>query len=85
VVIGFSTEIRELDAFPKELVAYAAMVTAAFAVCALEWALLHSARAISKRMGADAIEVLTRLMGFLLICIGVQFIASGVRTLVAGL
>ena len=55
------------------------------AVCTLEWALLHSARAISKRMGAAGIEALTRLMGFLLICIGVQFIASGIRTLVTSL
>lgn len=85
VVIGLSTEIRELDAWGKEVTAYLAVVAATVAVCALEWALLHSARAISKRMGAAGIEVLTRLMGFLLICIGVQFIASGIRTLVSSL
>ncbi|MBW6493634.1 MAG: MarC family NAAT transporter [Burkholderiaceae bacterium] len=85
VVIGLSTEIRELDAWGKEITAYLAVVAAALAVCVLEWALLHSARAISKRMGAAGIEVLTRLMGFLLICIGVQFIASGIRTLVSSL
>ncbi len=82
VVIGISTEIRELNVWSQELAAYAAMVAATLAVCALEWALLHSARTISKRLGVGAIEVLTRLMGFLLICIGVQFIASGIRTLI---
>ena len=85
VVIGLSTEIRELDVLAKEATAYIAVVAATVAVCLLEWALLHSARVISKRMGAAGIEVLTRLMGFLLICIGVQFIASGIRTLVSTL
>ena len=84
VVIGISTEIQELNTLPKEMIAYGATVLAAFAVCALEWAVLHSARAISTRMGAGAIEVLTRLMGFLLICVGVQFIASGIRSFAAG-
>jgi multiple antibiotic resistance protein len=36
------------------------------------------------RLGSGGIEVLTRLMGFLLLCVGVQFIASGVRSFVAG-
>jgi len=35
-------------------------------------------------MGPDAMEATTRLMGFLLVCIGVQFVASGVRTFIAG-
>jgi small neutral amino acid transporter SnatA (MarC family) len=42
------------------------------------------ARAISRRLGANGIEAMTRLMGFLLLCIGVQFIASGVRSFLAG-
>jgi multiple antibiotic resistance protein len=44
----------------------------------------RSARFISNAMGADAMEAITRVMGFLLICIGVQFVASGVRSLIAG-
>jgi len=45
---------------------------------------VRSARFISKVMGPDAMEATTRLMGFLLVCIGVQFVASGVRTFIAG-
>jgi multiple antibiotic resistance protein len=29
-------------------------------------------------------EAITRIMGFLLVCIGVQFVGSGVRTFIAG-
>jgi multiple antibiotic resistance protein len=84
VVIGISTEIRELKGLPSEAVAYVATVCAMLATCVLTWAVLRSAPAISHRLGAGGIEVLTRLMGFLLLCVGVQFIASGVRSFVAG-
>jgi len=84
VVIGISTEIREVAGWSGQLVAYAATVVAMFGVCLVEWLLLRSAPRVSDRLGPIGIEVMTRLSGFLLICVGVQFIASGVRTLVAG-
>jgi hypothetical protein len=37
-------------------------------------------RLISRVIGADGREVMTRIMGYLLVCIGVQFIASGIRS-----
>jgi multiple antibiotic resistance protein len=52
--------------------------------CITIWLTLRSARFISRAMGADAMEAITRIMGFLLVCIGVQFVASGVRTFIAG-
>lgn len=39
---------------------------------------------LSKAMGRDALKAITRIMGFLLVCIGVQFVGSGVRTFIAG-
>jgi multiple antibiotic resistance protein len=84
VVIGISTEIRELSGWANEATAYAATAAAMIVVCTIEWLMLRSARRITARLGAGGIEVMTRLMGFLLICVGVQFIASGVKTLMAG-
>jgi multiple antibiotic resistance protein len=51
--------------------------------CIAIWLTLRSARFISRAMGPDAMEAITRIMGFLLVCIGVQFVASGVRSLIA--
>ena len=71
--------------FPlAEVGAYAGTLAAMLATCVLTWLVLRGARVISQRLGANGIEVLTRLMGFLLLCIGVQFIASGVRSFVGG-
>lgn len=85
VVIGISTEIRELGGWGGVAIAGAGTVAAMAATCLLIWLTLRSARQISNRLGRSGIEAMTRLMGFLLICIGVQFIASGIRTFVSGI
>ena len=84
VVIGISTEIAELKTATLKAVAYGAAVTSILLTCILIWLTLRSARFISKVTGPDAMEATTRLMGFLLVCIGVQFVGSGVRTFIAG-
>lgn len=84
VVIGISTEIHELRSAAALVLAHAFTVGAMVLVCLGEWLLLRSATAVSERLGRNGIEVVTRLSGFLLICVGVQFVASGVRTLIAG-
>lgn len=85
VIIGISTEIREIKGWTDTLVAWIATLGAIACASLLTWFVLSSARAISNRLGPSGIEVMTRLMGFLLICIGVQFVASGIRTFVSGI
>ncbi|MCZ7561146.1 MAG: MarC family NAAT transporter [Burkholderiaceae bacterium] len=85
VIIGISTEIRELGGWADALLAWIATLAAITCASLLTWVVLRSARSISNRLGPNGIEVMTRLMGFLLICIGVQFVASGIRTFVSGI
>ena len=73
VVIGFSTEIAELSN-------YAAIIFTAMA----SWAVMRYSDILTRRLGPSGTLVLGKLMGFLLICIGVQFIGSGIRTFMAG-
>jgi multiple antibiotic resistance protein len=84
VVIGFSTEIAELKNPFQQALAYAGSVISIVICCVIVWLVLRSATRIARWLGEDGTEALTRLMGFLLICIGVQFIGSGIRTFVAG-
>ena len=84
VVIGISTEIAELETAVFRTMAYAGTVASLAVTCLTIWLTLRSARALSRAMGPDAMEAITRIMGFLLVCIGVQFVASGVRSLIAG-
>jgi multiple antibiotic resistance protein len=84
VVIGISTEIAELQSALNRAIAYAGAVTSILLTCLAIWLTLRSARYISRVTGPDAMEAVTRIMGFLLVCIGVQFVASGVRSFIAG-
>jgi multiple antibiotic resistance protein len=84
VVIGFSTEIAELKGTFQQALAYGGSVLSIFICCVIMWLVLRSSTRIARWLGDDGTDALTRLMGFLLICIGVQFIGSGIRTFVAG-
>lgn len=83
-VIGISSEIAELSGGMRRLIAYGATVASIAATCLLIWLVLRSARWVSRRLGSEGINVVTRLTGFLLVCIGVQFVASGIRSFIAG-
>ena len=58
-------------------------------VCALigliVWLCLRSADYIIKFFGRSGIEAISRLMGFLLVCMGVQFVINGVVEIVGDL
>ena len=84
VVIGISTEIAELKVWVREAAAYAATVTSIFCACFVVWLTLRFAQHASRWMGDDGMDVMTRMMGFIMICIGVQFVGSGVRTFMSG-
>jgi multiple antibiotic resistance protein len=83
-VIGISSEIAELGNGINRLIAYVATVASIAAACLLIWLVLRSARWVSSHLGAEGINVVARLTGFLLICIGVQFVGSGIRSFMAG-
>ena len=47
-------------------------------VSILSWMVLRSASVVVGRLGRTGVNALTRIMGLLLVCIGVQFIGTGV-------
>ena len=84
VVIGFSTEIVELDDYVDMAIAFAWTALAIVARAATSWFVMRYADVITRRLGPSGTLVLGKLMGFLLICIGVQFVGSGIRTFATG-
>lgn len=46
------------------------------------WGSLHCSGAVMRLVGRSGIEAISRLMGFLLICMGVQFIINGVLEII---
>ncbi|RCS59217.1 MarC family NAAT transporter [Parvibium lacunae] len=84
VVIGISTEIAELKGIPARSLAYSGTVLALLMTCLVMWLTLRSAQYVLTMIGREGMEAMTRMMGFLLICVGVQFMGSGVRAFMAG-
>ena len=84
VVIGISTEIAELRGLPAKSLAYLGTAVALFVTCCIVWLTLRSAKYVLNLIGQEGMEAMTRMMGFLLICVGVQFVGSGIRSFVGG-
>jgi multiple antibiotic resistance protein len=53
------------------------VATGILAVVVISWFVLRGAERFNRVLGATGMLALTRLMGFLMICIGVQFIING--------
>lgn len=84
VVIGFSTEIAEISSVGDMVSAFVMTSVAIACTSLIAWFTLRSCEFISKHITSSGMQVLSKLMGFLLICIGVQFVGSGIRTFIAG-
>lgn len=56
-----------------------------FCVSLILWLCLRSSGLIMRWLGAGGIAAISRLMGFLLVCMGTQFIINGVMEIVSGL
>jgi multiple antibiotic resistance protein len=84
VVIGISTEIAELKIEINEAAAYTATVASIMMTCLFIWMVLRFAQLIDRWIGQEGMDALSRLMGFLMICIGVQLVGSGIRTFMTG-
>ena len=79
LVISGAAQIAELPADKPRLLIYSAVVTAFVLMSLLSWAVLKLADPVCKLLGASGIDAMTRIMGFLLICMGVQFCINGIK------
>jgi multiple antibiotic resistance protein len=68
----------QADTLARALSVYAAIVL----VLLICWALLSAAPAVTRRMGQTGMNVLTRLMGLLVMVVGAQFVINGVTVVV---
>jgi multiple antibiotic resistance protein len=61
---------------------YAAILLGILVVAALSYVVLRLSGTMVRLLGANGLNALTKIMGFLLLCIGVQFIVNGVTTII---
>jgi multiple antibiotic resistance protein len=79
-VITMSSTINGRHGIDK-LFAYTGVVLAIVITALISWLVLRGAGALRRVLGVNGVNSLSRIMGFLLICIGAQFAINGVRDL----
>ena len=72
---------QEVSTVTEQLTILAAVI----AVSLLVYVVLRTAHPISNKLGASGINALSRIIGFIVITIGVEFIISAIDTLIPNL
>ena len=82
VITGF-TEIASATTPADQAIGYATAALVILTVALSAFLILRASRRVLALLGDDGISSLKGIMGFLLVCIGVQYVATGVAEFVA--
>jgi multiple antibiotic resistance protein len=80
VIMSLSSQASARAGFDR-VVDFAAVLTAILVVALLSFVVLRAADRLNRILGPSGMIALTRLMGFLMVCIGVQFIIDGLTAI----
>lgn len=78
VVIGMSAEVAAREIGGDRILGYISVGFGIILTALICWLVLRASGTVMRFFGASGIDALTRIMGFFLICIGVEFVAGGV-------
>ena len=81
MIISSASTVRSGEDFPDWVITVAPVIIF-FLVSLILWISLRFSGGIMKLVGKSGIEAISRLMGFLLVCMGVQFVINGVLEVV---
>jgi multiple antibiotic resistance protein len=79
---GAITTVITLTAQADTPIEHASVFVAIVLVLGASWAVLSLAPAILRRFGRTGLNVMTRIMGLIVMVVGVQFVIDGVRAIV---
>lgn len=80
-VITISSSIGWRDGYDK-VFAFTGVILAIVITAIISWLVLRSAGFMRRILGVNGADSLSRIMGFLLICIGIQFVINGIKEMV---
>lgn len=79
LVISGAAQIAELPASVSRFPIYSGVVVSFILLSLISWIVLKLAGPVCRLLGAGGIDAMTRIMGFLLICMGMQFCINGIK------
>jgi len=81
-VITISSSIDGRHGYDK-VFAFTGVILAIVVTAIISWLILRSAGFVSRILGVNGVDSLSRIMGFLLICVGIQFVIIGIQDLIS--
>lgn len=85
VVLSMSDRVAGAQSTKDMIVGYAVVALGILFTVLACWAILRSSAKISKVIGESGIDVLTRMMAFFLVAIGVEFLLGGISEYIKNL
>ncbi len=82
MIISTASTVQHSVEFPHWVVLVAPPLTF-FVVSLILWGCLRSSGAVMRFVGKGGIDAISRIMGFLLVCMGVQFVINGVLEIIS--
>ncbi len=82
MIISVASTINNGSMTVTPWVVYATSILVPLILCIILWFCMRSASSIMRFMGKSGIEAISRVMGFLLVCMGTQFVINGIIELV---
>ncbi len=83
-VISMSSTIRHEEQGARVVIEHVGVIIGIAVAALVCYFVLRAAEQLAHKLGSAGIGAIARIMGFLMICIGVQFVINGVRELVGG-
>jgi len=80
-VITMSSSIDGRRGYAK-VFAFAGVIIAIIITALISWLVLRSAGLMRRVLGVNGVDGLSRIMGFILVCIGIQFVIVGIQDLI---
>lgn len=82
MIISMASTVQKNGYDVSTWVIYTASFLVPLLLCLILWVCMRSAGSIMRLIGKSGIEATSRIMGFLLVCMGTQFVINGITELV---
>ena len=79
VILSYSARIQKMPNDPNKLLAIVAAIFGILLTAIICWLVLRASRTVVPYLGSARIDAITKILGFILICIGVQFLGNGIK------
>lgn len=84
VIMSFSTKIAARPTWTEKFTGHAVVVAAIFALTLIIYVLFRASTRLVRVLGAQGLDAMSRIMGLLLVCVGVELVGDGIKSFAQG-